>query len=95
MVDGMIQIITTTVNHTEETIIDYIPGENNKEWIRYDRRIGKKKKDFMIILEVVPSGGSQESAVVAFDNLKLLDCFPESKIFNSCSASQNCGINFF
>lgn len=50
--------------------------------------IGKQPQSFTIVLEVVPSKTLLKGAAVAFDNIRLLQCFPETNSANYCTPHQ-------
>lgn len=57
-------------------------------WIKYEKTIGKISQSFNIILEVLPTRPPAKGARVAFDNIKLKQCFPESDSVNACTSHQ-------
>lgn len=56
--------------------------------MKFEKTIGQISQDFNILLEVVPAPTFTKGATVAFDNIKLLNCFPEGDIINSCTPTQ-------
>ncbi|KAK5639789.1 hypothetical protein RI129_010600 [Pyrocoelia pectoralis] len=91
MVNGMIRIVAETENRTQ-WLVSQIHGDSNRRWIKYNKAVGKISQDFHIILEIVPVQRSAKSALIAFDNIKLIECFPESDSINACTPFQyRCG----
>ncbi|KAI4469994.1 apical endosomal glycoprotein precursor [Holotrichia oblita] len=57
-------------------------------WVVYEKTIGKISQKFNIILEVVAGKSFTKGALVAFDNIKLIKCFPEGDRIDSCRANE-------
>lgn len=57
-------------------------------WIKYEKTIGKISQSFNIILEILPTHPPAKGATVAFDNIKLKQCFPESNSVSACTPHQ-------
>lgn len=58
----------------------------NSRWVLHEKSIGKSYQSFKIVLEVQPVGMHRNS-LVAFDNIRLVGCFPELTTVD-CSAHQ-------
>ncbi|KAF5298515.1 hypothetical protein FQR65_LT00057 [Abscondita terminalis] len=87
MISGVIRIVAETENRTQ-WLVSQIEGDNSKGWRRYKKAVGKISQDFHIILEVVPAQRPGKGALVAFDNIKLIECFPETDSINACTPFQ-------
>jgi hypothetical protein len=60
-------------NSTTPVIVKTMRGNNNELWEKYSYKIGPIRHEFSLILEVATKDGAP--AVMALDNLRLVDCF--------------------
>ncbi|XP_044753291.1 ALK tyrosine kinase receptor isoform X2 [Coccinella septempunctata] len=70
-------------NHTQ-WVLGHINGSDDRRWMKFTRSIGKVSESFKILLEVVPAKNLSSNATLAFDNLALINCYPEDD--DTCSA---------
>ncbi|KAK9701781.1 Low-density lipoprotein receptor domain class A [Popillia japonica] len=87
MENGIIRIVLHNINRTQ-VVVDQIPGDNSRRWVLYEKTIGKISQKFNIILEVVAGKSFNKGGLVAFDNIKLIKCFPEGDRIDSCRANE-------
>ncbi|XP_031358672.1 ALK tyrosine kinase receptor [Photinus pyralis] len=87
MVNGIIRIVAETENRTQ-WLVSQIHGDSSRRWSKYTKAVGKISQEFHIILEIVPVQRSAKGALVAFDNIKLIDCFAESDSISGCTPFQ-------
>ncbi|KAG5888425.1 hypothetical protein JTB14_020200 [Gonioctena quinquepunctata] len=86
MKGGIIRIVGDRPNDNAQWLIKIIPGDNSKKWHKYDMLLGKYSTNFTIILEVVPSENMVKGATVAFDNIRLSQCYHKNN--DSCMVNQ-------
>jgi hypothetical protein len=60
-------------NSTTQWVVHEEQGNSNERWERFRYKIGLIRQNFSLILEMVPEGAAP--ALVALDNLRLVDCF--------------------
>jgi hypothetical protein len=60
-------------NSTTQWVVHEEQGKSNERWERFRYKIGLIRQNFSLIFEVVPEGAA--AALVALDNLRLVDCF--------------------
>lgn len=60
-------------NSTTQWVVHEEQGNNDERWEQFRYKIGLIRQNFSLILEVVPEGAAP--ALVALDNLRLVDCF--------------------
>jgi hypothetical protein len=60
-------------NSTTQWVVHEEQGNSNERWERFRYKIGLIRQNFSLIFEVVPEGSA--AALVALDNLRLVDCF--------------------
>ncbi|KAG5862756.1 hypothetical protein JTB14_033846 [Gonioctena quinquepunctata] len=86
MKGGIIRIVGDRPNDNAQWLIEIIPGDNSKKWHKYDMLLGKYSTNVTIILEVVPSENMEKAATVAFDNIRLSQCYHKNN--DSCMVNQ-------
>jgi hypothetical protein len=64
-------------NSTTQVVVKETQGNNNRLWERARYNIGPVRQNFSLILEVVSE--DEAPAVMALDNLRLVDCFSGEK----------------
>ncbi|XP_057655482.1 tyrosine-protein kinase receptor isoform X1 [Diorhabda carinulata] len=84
MEGGTIRIVGSKSEDGTQWLLKKIPGDNSREWHKYDMSVGNISKNFTIILEVVPFENMEIGAAVAFDNIQLFQCYHKNDY--SCSA---------
>ncbi|XP_034934100.1 leukocyte tyrosine kinase receptor isoform X2 [Chelonus insularis] len=77
MRQGIIRLIIFTNNSTTSVALER-PGNNDAKWNITELKLGAISQSYQVGLEiVVPINGS-----IAIDNIRLDDCFPESRPYN-------------
>ncbi|XP_017768942.1 PREDICTED: leukocyte tyrosine kinase receptor [Nicrophorus vespilloides] len=74
------------VNNVTQVMLEQIPGDDARSWIKYEKTIGTISQKFQVMLEVVQAGNYE--GLVAFDNIKLLKCYPERDKSGPCTPNQ-------
>jgi len=70
-------ILRLVSNSTTQVILKEIRGNSHERWEKYRYKIGPIRDQFNLILEVVKEDAAP--AVIALDNLHLVDCFDGNK----------------
>lgn len=70
-------ILRLVSNSTTQLILKEMRGNNHKRWENYRYKIGPIRRQFSLILEVVKEDAAP--ALMALDNLHLVDCFDGNK----------------
>ncbi|XP_025832818.1 ALK tyrosine kinase receptor [Agrilus planipennis] len=88
MTGGVIRIVAENANKTQ-WVVEQIPGDDSRRWVKHDYAVGEISSGFNIIIEVVPPPVDfPKGAIVALDNIKVMQCFPETDAINSCTPFQ-------
>lgn len=66
-------ILRLVSNSTRQLIVKETRGNSNERWEKFRYKIGPVEQKFSLILEVVTADPAP--AVMALDNLRLVDCF--------------------
>ena len=66
-------ILRLVSNTTVQLIVKEVRGNNNDRWEKFSFKIGPIYQKFSLILEVVTKDAAP--AIMALDNLRLVDCF--------------------
>uniref|UniRef100_A0AAG5DV41 Tyrosine-protein kinase receptor n=1 Tax=Anopheles atroparvus TaxID=41427 RepID=A0AAG5DV41_ANOAO len=93
---GSIRIVIETVGNQESSWVPAeIMGNDLRRWQMNTFRIDRISKDFKVLFEVVPNKlGGHARGHVSIDNLRMVNCFPDSISTNNCSYSQvQCPVN--
>uniref|UniRef100_A0A182HPI8 receptor protein-tyrosine kinase n=1 Tax=Anopheles arabiensis TaxID=7173 RepID=A0A182HPI8_ANOAR len=87
---GSIRIVIETIGNQESSWVPAeIMGNDLRRWQLNTFRIDRISKDFKVLFEVVPNKlGGQARGHVSIDNLRMVNCFPDSISTNNCSYSQ-------
>ncbi|XP_055534113.1 tyrosine-protein kinase receptor [Wyeomyia smithii] len=87
---GSLRIVIETMGaHESSWVPAEIMGNDLRRWQLNTFRIDRISKDFKILFEVVPHKlGGQARGHVSIDNLRMVNCFPDSMNTNNCSFSQ-------
>ncbi|XP_049291749.1 tyrosine-protein kinase receptor isoform X1 [Anopheles funestus] len=87
---GSIRIVIETIGNQESSWVPAeIMGNDLRRWQLNTFRIDRISKDFKVLFEVVPNKiGGQARGHVSIDNLRMVQCFPDSISTNNCSYSQ-------
>ncbi|XP_058055308.1 tyrosine-protein kinase receptor [Anopheles bellator] len=88
---GSIRIVIETIGAGQESswVPAEIMGNDLRRWQLNTFRIAKITNDFKVLFEVVPNKlGGQSRGHVSIDNLRMVNCFPDSVSTNNCSYSQ-------
>ncbi|KAG5862765.1 hypothetical protein JTB14_033855 [Gonioctena quinquepunctata] len=85
MKEGIIRIVRDRPNDNAQWLIKIIQGDNSEKWHKYDMLLGYSTNS-TIILEVVPSENMENGATVAFDNIRLSQCYHKNN--DSCMVNQ-------
>uniref|UniRef100_A0A182YCB4 receptor protein-tyrosine kinase n=1 Tax=Anopheles stephensi TaxID=30069 RepID=A0A182YCB4_ANOST len=87
---GSIRIVIETIGNQESSWVPAeIMGNDLRRWQINTFRIDRISKDFKVLFEVVPNKlGGQARGHVSVDNLRMVNCFPDSISTNNCSYSQ-------
>jgi len=70
-------ILRLVSNSTTQVILKEMRGNSHERWEKYRYKIGPIRRQFSLILEVVNEDAAP--AVMALDNLHLVDCFDGDK----------------
>ncbi|KFB50191.1 AGAP012070-PA-like protein [Anopheles sinensis] len=93
---GSIRIVIETVGNQESSWVPAeIMGNDLRRWNMNTFRIDRISKEFKVLFEIVPNKlGGRARGHVSIDNLRMVNCFPDSISTNNCSYSQvQCPVN--
>lgn len=81
-------VIVPEDNPASQWVPAEIRGDNGNQWQLHPFKIGRVSKDFRILFEVVPNLKIANRGHLAIDNLRLVQCFPESLDTRNCLHNQ-------